>query len=125
MNQHWKKKWVEALRSGKYQQGRGWLQDRENNFCCLGVLTDIVNKELNIGFWEPGFRITGTPLMVFHPQGNEAGYAVLPPKVQQITELNSSNPEVEHATDGVHSIAYFNDNKLDFKSIADLIEEQF
>lgn len=29
-------KWLEALESGKYAQGKGWLA-RENRFCCLGV----------------------------------------------------------------------------------------
>ena len=33
-------KWVAALRSGKYKQGRGKLR-HEDNFCCLGVLCEI------------------------------------------------------------------------------------
>lgn len=41
-----KRKWIEALRSGKYQQGRGSLRNPETNcFCCLGVLCDIVDPE--------------------------------------------------------------------------------
>jgi hypothetical protein len=34
------RKWVKALRSGKYAQGRIRLQDGEN-FCCLGVACKI------------------------------------------------------------------------------------
>ena len=34
-------KWAKALRSGKYAQGRGTLRNGDN-FCCLGVLCDIV-----------------------------------------------------------------------------------
>lgn len=30
-------KWVEALRSGEYQQGSSCLKDSRNNYCCLGV----------------------------------------------------------------------------------------
>lgn len=44
-----KAKWLEALRSGKYQQGRGGLRDENNCFCCLGVLMDIVDPTK----WSP------------------------------------------------------------------------
>lgn len=37
-----KAKWLEALRSGKYAQGEGALC-RDSNYCCLGVLADIVD----------------------------------------------------------------------------------
>lgn len=40
MNQEIKQKWVEALRSGKYKQGQGYLR-KGNNYCCLGVLCDL------------------------------------------------------------------------------------
>lgn len=36
-----KQKWVDALRSGKYEQGRFALR-RNGKFCCLGVLADII-----------------------------------------------------------------------------------
>jgi hypothetical protein len=37
-----KDKWVKALRSGKYKQGRGILYNpEEKSFCCLGVLEHI------------------------------------------------------------------------------------
>ena len=35
-----RKKWVEALRSGKYEQTKGTLKT-EDKFCCLGVACDI------------------------------------------------------------------------------------
>ena len=38
------KKWVEALRSGKYKQGTGCLRSKDDEFCCLGVLADVVNS---------------------------------------------------------------------------------
>ena len=42
MNKELKKKWVAALRSGGYQQGRHVLySEREDTYCCLGVLCDI------------------------------------------------------------------------------------
>ena len=42
MNQETKAYWLEALRSGEYEQATHELQDvGENAFCCLGVLCDI------------------------------------------------------------------------------------
>ncbi|HEY9658333.1 MAG TPA: hypothetical protein V6C65_07770 [Allocoleopsis sp.] len=37
-------KWLDALRSGKYNQTRGKLHNTENNsFCCLGVLQHCIS----------------------------------------------------------------------------------
>ena len=38
-----KQKWIEALSSGRYQQGSGVLRDKHDRFCCLGVLCDLVD----------------------------------------------------------------------------------
>ena len=46
--------WLEALRSGDYQQGTGQLCKRGEKFCCLGVLAD----QLGI-LVEPGASIVG------------------------------------------------------------------
>jgi len=36
-------KWVNALRSGKYKQGNGYLYNKEDDsYCCLGVLNKIM-----------------------------------------------------------------------------------
>lgn len=41
-----KAKWVEALRSGKYEQGPHKLHNKDNNtYCCLGVLCVLAGKE--------------------------------------------------------------------------------
>lgn len=37
-----KKKWVKALRSGKYKQGKYYLYAGDGTYCCLGV-AGIVN----------------------------------------------------------------------------------
>lgn len=36
--------WLNALRSGQYQQGFGRLKEG-NNFCCLGVVCDLAAKD--------------------------------------------------------------------------------
>jgi hypothetical protein len=41
-----KTKWVNALRSGEYQQGKGVLHNPDTNtYCCLGVLCEVTDRE--------------------------------------------------------------------------------
>lgn len=39
MTEGLKAAWIAALRSGKYEQGNGWL-NAGNKFCCIGVLAE-------------------------------------------------------------------------------------
>ena len=54
MNPKIKEKWLKALRSGEYKQGRESLR-KDDKYCCLGVLCDIAPKKL--GMW--GTQDTG------------------------------------------------------------------
>ena len=47
MKVKYKKRWLEALRSGEYGQTTGSLTDDEGAFCCLGVLCDILKDEID------------------------------------------------------------------------------
>lgn len=40
-----KAKWLEALRSGKYEQTQGCLTNGNETFCCLGVLCDVTDPK--------------------------------------------------------------------------------
>lgn len=44
MNPEAKRLWLEALRSGRYRQERGWLHLDGGGYCCLGVLCDVAIK---------------------------------------------------------------------------------
>ena len=45
MNKTVIRKWIKALRSGKYKQGQGRLKDFETGrYCCLGVLCEEYRK---------------------------------------------------------------------------------
>jgi hypothetical protein len=47
MNPEIKTRWIEALRSGDYKQGKSILHNiYTDEFCCLGVLCDIVRDEV-------------------------------------------------------------------------------
>lgn len=41
MTQELKDKWVAALKSGTYVQGRQMLKTPDGRFCCMGVLCDV------------------------------------------------------------------------------------
>lgn len=57
MNPEIKAKWVAALRSGEYKQGKGSLSTG-GEFCCLGVLCDLYDPE----GWDKKFhRNNGLP----------------------------------------------------------------
>ncbi|EKS37796.1 hypothetical protein [Afipia clevelandensis] len=64
MNAELKKKWIEALRSGEYEQGRNYFE-KAGKFCCLGVLCKVAGKpttraEDDVGNWH--FAETTLPL---------------------------------------------------------------
>lgn len=73
------RKWIRALRSGKYQQGRGTLcqfDKGEFKYCCLGVLGDI-------GLPGAEWRTYGTGEVearydLFSEQGVREGSGMLP-----------------------------------------------
>lgn len=47
-------KWLEALRSGRYKQGRKFLRNNDC-YCCMGVLCDVIDPTK----WEAFGRYNG------------------------------------------------------------------
>ncbi len=55
MNTELKQKWITALRSGEWKQGKCHLRLRERQeYCCLGVLCEVSGEglEYDEGSWE-------------------------------------------------------------------------
>ena len=51
-------KWIEALLSGKYKQGKERLGDEEIGFCCLGLGCKVVGKEFHsLDEWDDNFHM--------------------------------------------------------------------
>lgn len=48
--------WVDALRSGKYKQGKSFLS-YDKKFCCLGVLCDVMAHPLWEHDWDCAAQI--------------------------------------------------------------------
>ena len=104
MDEEIKKKWVGALRSGKFLQGKEKLKSEDGYFCCLGVLTHLCRK----GEWTEA-------------QGAED---FLENDVMDWARLETENPEIQ-VEDRKILISELNDNHdYDFETLADLIEEQ-
>jgi len=104
-----KKRWIAALRSGKYRQGKGRLcktSKGRSKFCCLGVLG---NEELD-GEWELGID---DRVWTLRYKG-DADFSVLPRKAR--VDLGLSEVDEDKLTE-------MNDTGHSFKEIAVWIEE--
>lgn len=107
-------RWVEALRSGAYPQTTGYLCD-DDGFCCLGVLTDIYDKDK---FDHSQWRNTNDcdhDCMIYC---GEIG--VLPEEVQRWADMRGSQGNVNGS-----SLVIMNDEGLSFETIADFIEANY
>lgn len=119
MNPTVKTKWLKALRSGKYKQGKGALRiikDGETQYCCLGVLCDLYAKEKKIKGWNKNNTFSNTEET-----------AVLPEIVVKWAGLKKvgANPSTKSTRRGLASL---NDSSVEvnnsFKQIANIIEKE-
>lgn len=110
MNKDIKEQWVEALRSGEYEQGRGTLC-QDNKFCCLGVLFDIAGGEVE-GEWIP-HDILSNAWRATSPS-NSTLYG-LPTDFLDFCEVASS--------EAFNLICMNDNNEQSFEQIAEWIEE--
>lgn len=121
MKQADKKKWVKALRSGKYEKGEGALRDYNDKYCCLGVACEI-------------FGIEAKKVAPSGDGGYESGYqydlslGLLPDVLQERLGLTSEgNLPKSVLLNGLalKSLVSLNDSGASFKRIASVIERLF
>jgi hypothetical protein len=121
MNQQIKKLWVDALRSGEYEQGQECLKREEESgakHCCLGVLCELYEKEVG------GLEITSVMAGGRKFYRFEGRNDFLPMKVAKWAGLTKGDPDVMPLADGrFTSVADLNDEGKSFLEIADVIEE--
>lgn len=106
-----KAKWLEALRSGEYEQGSNVLF-RDGCHCCLGVLAEINNvpRETKGSFNETYYNFNGYESVV----GVPGDYCGIDPVISyQLMDMN----------DGYTHDEYGNPRKYSFVEIADFIEK--
>lgn len=101
-----KKKWLEALRSGEYKQGTGFLYEaNEDRYCCLGVAC----------------RVAGNPYPIIdcdfveYPSGKNLN---IPPILVSINEVTKTLSDMN---DGLNDD--YSGSSKSFSEIADWIEK--
>ena len=99
--------WVAALRSRKYKQGRFFLKNFDDEYCCLGVLCDIIDSSK----WETT------------KEKNPAWTSSNGEKLR--TSFNNKDLEKIGLTEKEQDmlISLNDDNEFSFSLIADYIEE--
>lgn len=116
MNQEVKTKWLDALRSGKYEQGQSFLRV-DDTFCCLGVLCDIYLKEKNLNWIQ--VNVDDDPILYSCMRFTED--EVLPEEVMKWVSLDTPDPRI---TSKNAQVSELNDDSYSFNEIADLIEKE-
>jgi hypothetical protein len=131
MDKEAKKLWVEALRSGEYEQGQGMLckmlADGTEEYCCLGVLCEVaIAQGVNVRKADPDFD-PGTSFLAASYGEDCPNTGTLPIEVQIWARLEEEDPKL-----GFYSAINYNDGYNSsqdevrphtFDEIAELIEE--
>lgn len=134
MNPEVKAKWVAALRSGKYDQGRGQLRSPDGYFCCLGVLCELAVAEnvttlIKVEQNNPDYLV-GSHFDYYY--GKTKNQEVPPIEVREwagfirneIPDLRVDDEEA-YGGESMTEIVTLNDEECyTFEQLADLIEEQ-
>ena len=121
MNKRIKKKWIKALESGEYAQGKGALcvepddPKDDTRFCSLGVLCEIYAQEMNIP-WEESYYY-GQLMMEEEPH-------TLPLQVVDWADLLDNDPIVRLHDGSKKRISEANDMEMSFLKMAKIIKEQ-
>jgi hypothetical protein len=126
MKEDVKNKWIEALRSGKYEQTDNRLK-KDNKFCCLGVLCDIsgitewkaVEYKGHIIDYLYDNQLSALPESVMDWAGIKDRFGYI---------LNTVDGKYIISEDGEymsHTLSYFNDLGFNFSTIADFIEQNW
>jgi hypothetical protein len=111
MNKH-RQDWINALRSGEWKQGQGYLKQirrEKSEYCCLGVACVMAGVELDeiglrgdFGLWD---------------QDREGIYGdKIPQWLMEVLELTERE---------LHQVVFLNDTYYNFDDIADYLEGNF
>lgn len=132
MNQEFKKEWIDALRSGKYEQGKNQLVDN-GKYCCLGVACDLLA--------DKGIVYQKDECFYGNTSRHDYSMYELPASASRYMEVSGSDPMFEmdkenmkqslpkHIKEGTGSyewvtLALLNDSDYSFDEIADIIEKE-
>lgn len=122
-----RQKWVAALRSGKYKQGKNVLcnvnpETKEKSYCCLGVLCELYAETHSINKVEMSDTIRGEDTFIHIGYVTSEYFAFLPLCVQEWAGLYS---DAGDSSDCKSSLSAMNDYEIGgptFNELADIIE---
>lgn len=120
MNQQIKQKWVSALRSGRYKQGKTYL-NADNCFCVMGVLCDIAVKA-GVGKWKKQANVKA------FQDGDFLYRATFPDRVRYWAGFSADEIDSDffhiYIKSAKTTISSLNDEGMSFNDLADLIEKE-
>lgn len=125
------KKWVAALRSGKYKQGTAVLHNvTRGTHCCLGVACDLYAQEHPELLVEDevrhqvarSARPDGESVTVVRTYGGAT--AALPKQVQRWLGLSTYHGAFYKKGVSTGLVTYNDSGRFDFDAIADIIESE-
>jgi hypothetical protein len=114
-------KWVQALESGEYTQGKNFLKKRKRHtqtfeYCCLGVACEVFGKNI---LTETDTRADG--VIKFSDTPHDEGWSgSMPPAIMKILKLNTRIGENHNFS----SLAEQNDRGDSFAKIAAFIRSE-
>lgn len=104
-------KWIKALRSGRYKQTKGTLQDR-NGYCCLGVACKVLIPKNKLFF-----EVSTKTLLEGSMPDNQ------PNCPKWLSEINS---DFRKRSKLKEQLTVLNDeNNMSFKEIAKALQEAY
>ena len=118
MIQEIKLEWTKRLRSGDYEQGKGLLRNKRDQYCCLGILCEmaveagVIKKVLDDGNWA-----------YYYGDERDLSVATLPTSVMEWAGPESTAGVFGGGTED--SLVYHNDSGKPFEYIANVIDEKF
>ena len=126
MKEEIRKRWVQALCSGKFKRGEESLYNADfGAHCALGVLCELAVED---GVTERHDSQHGGPS--FYGKDRNGSDSILPPEVVEWAGLDSPSPMVSYADDFNHGETHFftvsemNDMGASFEYIAEKIESE-
>lgn len=120
---HWRA-WIDALRSGLYQQTVAQLHDTVDGFCCLGVACDLVAGELGDWISDPSRNVASSRF--FQTPDGKKYEGDLPPSVMAYYGIPNvvGKPFSIKGSDGIRkTLVALNDGRhASFSDIAMILE---
>lgn len=123
------KKWIKALRSGKYKQGQGTLKQYNTRgqvqHCCLGVLCELYNETMKKNHKKILKEKKCDTYASTHSTKFGTKTDILPAQVKQWAGMKSAEGFWITNTGIKDSLIDWNDSGKKFTSIANTIEDHW